>query len=48
MRKIILISDTGDSKEKIRVLLMGVELVTFWSLIQMLSYRRLVRARSLS
>ena len=36
MRKKILISDTGGSKEKIRVLLMGVELVTFWSLIQML------------
>ena len=36
MRKIILISDTGGSEEKIRVLLMGVELVTFWSQIEML------------
>ena len=36
MRKIILISDTGGTKEKIRVISMGVELVTFWSLIQML------------
>ena len=36
MRKIILISDTGGSEEKIRVILMGVELVTFRTLIQML------------
>ena len=38
MRKIILISDSGGSKEKIRVILMGVELVTFWSRIQMLHH----------
>lgn len=38
MRKIILISDSGGSKEKIRVILMGVELVTFWYLIHMLHH----------
>ena len=38
MRKIILISDTGGSEEKIRVILMGVELVTFRSLIQMFQH----------
>ena len=38
MRKIILISDTGGSEEKIRVILMGVELVTFRTLIQMLQH----------